>query len=399
MPEIRPFVGLLYQPKVVGGMDLVTAPPYDTISVPDQDRYHRLSPHNVIRLILGKQEPGDDGSSNQYIRAAAHLRTWRAEGALAPTARPAIFPYEMRFHYGGRSRTIRGIIGEVTLEPWGGSILAHERTMPGPVEDRLRLLREVRANLSPIYGVFRGPSEPVTGFLDQVTATDPTREVTDEAGTRHRLWAVDERADGSAPVFDADDLMIADGHHRYTVALEYREEMRARYGPGPWDAVMMLVVDGASEAPPVLPIHRLVLDAPAPPLPLPERVRDMAEVLASLSDDAAVIGSVRLEDGEAVHEVGQVLGGSPAVCALHRQLLDAVDPSSLRFVADAVAAEEAVLAGQAAAAYLLPPTEVDRVRSVIAGGERLPQKSTYFWPKPRTGMMIRPLDPPVDAVS
>jgi uncharacterized protein (DUF1015 family) len=392
MPQIRPFVGLLYEPGVVGDMHRVSAPPYDTISVPDRDRYHGLSPHNVIRLILGKDEPGDNGSSNKYIRAAEHLRAWREEGALAPTARSAVYPYEMRFHYGGRGRTIRGVIGEVSLEPWGGSILGHERTMPGPVEDRLRLLRAVHANLSPIYGVLRGPSERLTGFLDRVTATEPVREVADEAGTHHRMWAVSEQPDGSPPVFDAEDLMIADGHHRYTVALAYQQEMRARSGPGPWDAVMMLVVDGASESPPVLPIHRLVLGGPVPPLPEPERVRDMAEVLASLSDDPAVIGVVRMEDGEAVHEVARIGGGSPAVCALHRELLDAVDPATLRFVADAVAAEEAVLAGKAAAAYLLPPTEVDRVRSVVAGGERLPQKSTYFWPKPRTGMVIRPLD-------
>ena len=198
--------------------------------------------------------------------------------------------------------------------------------------------------------------------------------------------------------------MIADGHHRYTVALAFREEMRARHGPGPWDAMMMFVVDAVTEDPPVLPIHRAVHPNGnlaeqeegehlwASDGSLPVRVRDLAEILASLNDDDMTVGVVAYEDDEIVHRVGRIDGNGPAVCALHERVLDRVDPSRLSYVPDAAAAEQAVASRRAVAAYFLPPTRVDRVWAVVRRRRRLPQKSTYFWPKPRTGMVIRPMD-------
>jgi uncharacterized protein (DUF1015 family) len=392
MPIVRPFTGLLYDQTVAGPLHAVTAPPYDTISPIDQERYHRTNPHNVVRLILGHEEPGDDESTNKYTRASSYLRTWRDQGVLSPTDRPALFPYELRFHHAGVERIVRGLIAEVELEPWGGSILPHERTMPGPVEDRLRLIREVRANLSPVYGVYGGPSGWVTAFLGKEMTRRPAAEVVDEDGTGHRLWVSSDGIEGITDGLRAEQLLIADGHHRYTVALEYREEMRAASGPGPWDAMMMLIVDGATEDPPVLPIHRVVAGPNGLERPEGLRVRDMAEVLASLDDDALTYGLVTLEEGEAVHLVATAPGSPPTVWALHQHILDRAGDLPMRFVPDAVAAEQAVLNGSAAAAFLLPPTRVDRVRTIIRDGGRLPQKSTYFWPKPRTGMVIRPLE-------
>ena len=392
MPDVRPFTGLLYDPSVVGPVGTVTAPPYDTISPIDQERYHRAHPNNVVRLILGRDEPGDDEADNRHVRAASYLRRWRLEGALAPTDGPAVFPYEFQFHLGGVERRVRGVIAEVGLEPWGGSILRHERTLPGPIEDRLRLLRAVRANLSPVYAVLQGPNDRLTAFLDQEMSAPPLLEVQDESGTRHRMWVAIRGAELVTEGLSQESLLIADGHHRYAVALAYREEMRASHGAGPWDSMMMLIVDGAAEDPPVLPIHRLVTrGTPAEP-DQGERVRDMAEILASLGDDELTYGSVRLEEGEAVHRVSRLQGPPPTVCALHEQVLDAADGLDLRFVPDAVAVERAVLTGEGSAAFILPPTHVDRVRRVIQEGGMLPQKSTYFWPKPRTGMVLRPVD-------
>jgi uncharacterized protein (DUF1015 family) len=263
--------------------------------------------------------------------------------------------------------------------------------MPGPIEDRLRLLREVSANLSPIYVVLGGPSPVLTGFLETAMAEGPDREITDGTGTRHRLWVSTE---GTVPVTEAlrgESLLIADGHHRYAVGLAYQQEMRARFGPGPWDSMMMLIVDGATEDPPVLPIHRLVLEGRLDGFDAGEPVRDMAEVLASLHDDDLTFGTLRLEDGEPTHRVGRFDGSPPTVCLLHERILDRGSDVKLRFVPDAVAVERAVLSGQASVAFLLPPTRVDRVRRVIQAGGVLPQKSTYFWPKPRTGLVLRPL--------
>ena len=353
-----------------------------------------MSRFNVVRLILGKDEPGDTASDDKYTRASSYLRSWVDDGVLKRTSRPAVYPYELVFHLGGGRRRVRGIIAEVALEAWGGSIIPHERTFPGPIEDRLKLIRAVRANLSPIYAVLAGGpgSADLRAFLDEVTATSPARETTDEVGTRHRLWVWDAAPAEVTASLNGRSLMIADGHHRYAVALAHREEMRARAGPGPWDYAMMFIVDAAMEDPPVLPIHRAVLGRARPTLG-GERVRDLAEVLATLHDDHLTYGVAHLEEGEMVHRVAGLEGAPPTVCALHERLLDRIPGIELRFVPEAVAAEALVSAGRSTVAYLLPPTKVERVWDVVSRGGKLPQKSTYFWPKPRTGLVIRPLSP------
>jgi uncharacterized protein (DUF1015 family) len=396
MPSIRPFVGLLYDTRVAGPLDRLTTPPYDAITPRDRQRYLSLSPFNVVRLIRGggRRGRGRTGTA-AHDEAAPELASWRAGGALVPTEGPMLFPYEFAFHHQGRPRVLRGVIAAVDLEPFGAAVIPHERTLPGPLEDRLRVLRSARANLSPIYGVLEGPCPPLARFLDAATRTVPMGETTDEAGTRHRLWVSRGGDDVAAAVRDR-ALMIADGHHRYTVALAYREERRAQDGPGPWDAMMMLVVDADTEDPPVLPIHRLVKDAPTSAervaWGMATRVRDLAEVLAALDDDAGVVGIVRAGADGLDHRITRVAEGPPTVLGLHRSVLVGVRRGHVRFVTDAAAAESAIQSGRAATAYLLPPTRVDRVRQVVRAGERLPEKSTFFWPKPRTGLVIRPFD-------
>jgi uncharacterized protein (DUF1015 family) len=398
VPRASPFVGLLFDLSRVGSLDRVVAPPYDTISPEQEHRLYRANPYNVVRLILARDEPdGVADPADRYARAARQFRRWEEAGVLVDSGRPAWFPYETRFTHQGERRRVRGLICQIELEPWGGSIIPHEATMASSVADRLNLLREVRANLSPVYALARGPSPPMADLLERVAASEPDRATTDDEGVEHRLWVLED-APGVASWLANDQLLIADGHHRYSVALAYREEMRAAHGPGPWDHMMMLVVDAASEDPPVLPIHRVLMDGSAtahgraaahgratasgPP------VRDLAEILALIRDDDLTFGTASREDGGVVHRVGSLTGPPPTVCALHDQVLG---QASVTFQPDAAAAEAAVLRGEAETAYFLPPTRVDRIRSVIERGERLPQKSTYFWPKPRTGMVIRPL--------
>lgn len=388
MSTVSPFTGLLFDQARVGSLDLVTTPPYDVISPEEQRHFRGSSPYNVIRLELGEDLPGDDGSSNKYRRAAADLLRWREDGALALTDGPAFYAYEMRFRYHGRPGRLRGLIGAVELEDWGGSILPHERTMAGPVEDRLRLVRAVNANLSCIQAVFPGPCEPLAELLGTTAETDPVAVTTDEAGVEHRMWLLDATVD--VPTWLADErLMIADGHHRYTTALRFRDERRRTHGPGAWDHVMMLLVDAATEEPPVLPYHRMLVSGD--PTPAGERVRDLTEILDALDDGRLMYGLVTREEGVLVHRVASLEGEPPTVCALHEQVLKGVD-DDLAFTHEAVDAEDSVRHGEATAAYLLPATNAGRIRAVIDRGERLPQKSTFFWPKPRSGMVIRPLD-------
>jgi uncharacterized protein (DUF1015 family) len=367
----------------------VTTPPYDTISPEDRRRFERASPYNVVRLVLGEDLPGDDEHANKYRRAASELRRWREEGVLLSDVEPTYFAYEMRFRLHRNDRRLRGLVCLVDLEDWGGSIMPHEETMAGPIADRLRLMRAVRANLSCIHAVYDGPCPRMAELLEDACAAQPVASLTDEAGVEHRMWRLADPAGDVVRLLADEPLLIADGHHRYTMALRYRDEMRAEHGGGPWDRVMMLLVDAATEDPPVLPIHRILLSGDAPSRG--DRVRDLEEVLNDVSDDGLVYGVVMREDDRLVHRVARLEGEPPAVCALHQQVLDAED-AELVFTYDPVQAEEAVREGLAVAAFFLPPTTAARIRSVVQRGERLPQKSTFFWPKPRTGMVIRPLD-------
>jgi uncharacterized protein (DUF1015 family) len=388
MSLVSPFVGLLFDGSIVGSHDLVTTPPYDVISDGERRHYLDASPYNVIRLVLGPDDTGDGGAGDKYRQAASELETWRSKRVLVPTERASFYPYEMRFSLHGRRRAIRGLVCTVELEDWGGSIVPHERTMPGPIEDRLRLMRAVRTNLSSIHAVFRGPSEPFAALLDEAMTHGPAATTSDEAGVEHTLWVTDPNPQ-VATWLAPESLMIADGHHRYSMALRYRDEMRAEHGPGPWDRVMMFIADAAVQEPPVLPFHRIQTRGPHEPSGT--RVRDLAEVLETVSDDKLLYGSAALEDGLLVHRIAEVPGTPPTVCALHERVLGDVD-EQLRFTPDAVEAEDAVRNREAVAAYFLPPTDAARIRDVIDRGERLPRKSTFFWPKPRTGLVIRPLD-------
>ena len=219
-------------------------------------------------------------------------------------------------------------------------------------------------------------------------------EAVDEHGVAHWMWRVEpdpEIAAWLAP----QPLLIADGHHRYTTALRYREERDAAEGPGPWDRVLTFIVDAATEHPPVLPFHRVQTAGTVPMSePVPgEAVADLAAALDRVSDDDNIVALVDRTEGAVRYRVVTLEGSPPAVRALHETVLDGrVPEGSLRFVSDAAVADDAVRAGEAVAAYLLPPTTPERIRAVIERGDRLPQKSTYFWPKPRTGMIMLPVD-------
>lgn len=389
MPRISPFTALLFDPAVVGSLDLVTAPPYDAIDADARRRYLDRSPYNVVRLDLGNEAQGASRGPSQYRRARDLLRSWIGSGVLSGPTEPRLFAYEMRFSLAGAPRSILGALCAIELEEWGGSIVPHERTMPGPVSDRLAQMRATRANLSPVYGTIAGPSAALRDALERAAATPPLLACLDDEGVEHRAWNVGDARAVAAALAD-EEIMIADGHHRYATALLYRDEMRRRRGAGPWDALLALIVDAALERPPVLPFHRIVI-AGDPPV-AGEPVGGLHELLGRLDDEHLVYGIAVRERRGIAHRVGRLAGRPPTVRELHARLLDGrVADDALRFTPDAAAAERAVATGAARAAYFLPPTTVEAVRAAVIAGERLPQKSTFFWPKPRTGMAIRPL--------
>jgi uncharacterized protein (DUF1015 family) len=385
MPRVFPFEALIYDTAVAGPLDRVTTPPYDVISEVRR-RGYLARPYNIGRIDLATSDDDTQVAEDRYEQAGALLRRWIREGALVriPTAFQA---YEMRF---GPTDRVRGILCAMELEDWGGGVLPHERTMEGPVEDRLRLLRATNTQLSAVYGTVAGPCPSLADLLDEVTAAPPDAETLDAEGVIHRRWTIATDAPIGSWLAE-EPVLIADGHHRYTTALAFRDEMRVTAGAGPWDRLLTFIVDAGSERLSVRPFHRVQLSGMAPEAGVP--VSDLDTALAALSDDGLRVGIARPTDGGVELRVATLTGEPPAVRALHDGLLDAIaSTDELRFTPDASEAVEAVRSGNAVAAYLLPPTTPDRIRKVVERGERLPQKSTYFWPKPRTGMVLMPLD-------
>lgn len=379
----------MYDTAVAGPLDRLTAPPYDVISEPRRRSYLEGSAHNIVHLDLAEGSADPTAADSRYAGASELLSDWVERGVLRPFG-PAFFAYELRFKLGERQRSVRGVFCAMELEAFGGMVLPHEETMAGPVEDRLRLLRATTTHLSAIYGTVAGPCTPLAALLDRTLVHDPMASVTDREGVLHRMWPV--RPDEPVSEWLAEEpLLIADGHHRYATALAYRDERHAAEGPGPWDRILTLVVDAGTQEVPVLPYHRVQQEGP-PPVG-GEPMADLAATLASLEDADLSYGTVaRTKGGGVGYRVHRLVGDPPTVRALHDQVLDHIAPDDgLRFTHDAEDADEVVRTGHATVAYLLPPTTPERIRAVVDHGGRLPRKSTFFWPKPRTGMVLMPL--------
>jgi len=392
MPRVAPFVGLRYDPAVAGPIAQLTAPPYDVISEPHRDGFHAASPYNVAHLDLAAGSLDPDHEESRYARAAELLADWRRTGVLRADEEPGYDAYEISWTAapGRPAGRIRGVLVGLTLEPWGGAVVPHEETMPGPIEDRLALLRATGTHLSPIYGTVAGPSAPLAALLDRVCGAPPLTELIDEEGVRHRLW----RVGADEPVAEwlrPDDLLIADGHHRYTTGLAYRDERDAADGPGAWDAILTFVVDAGTQLVPVLPYHRVQV-AGTPP-DTGEPVGSLHEIIDLADDEKGTVGVIRRDArGHVSYGMLELPGKPPVVRTLHERILDRAAPGdALRFTHSGNDAEHAVRSGEAVAAYVLPPTTPEDVLAAIERGERLPRKSTFFWPKPRTGLVLMPV--------
>lgn len=399
MPRFQPFPGLRYSHSHVRSLADVVCPPYDVISEGERLALEARSPSNVVRLEL----PADDGDPghDRYQRAAALLDGWRDGGILHRDQAPAFYGYRMSYPNpaGGESQTL-GVIGALGLEPPGEGILPHEETTPKAKTDRLELLRATRANVSPIWAL--SPSAGLSKLLDP--PPHPADHALDEERVRHELWPIDqtERIEAVKAAVESQPVLIADGHHRFETALQYREEQSGAGSAGEdVDWVMTLVVELSDEQLTVQAIHRLIDGLPAG-----------FDLLAALEPwfDLTPTAPADRTIGARMQEAGAltVLTGKGAWLARPLDSVTArathdLDSSRLdvalagwpehRLVYqhgwDNCAA--AVAAGQADAAVLLRPAGVEQIAAIGRGGVRMPPKTTFFWPKPRTGMVIREL--------
>jgi uncharacterized protein (DUF1015 family) len=414
MAEIRPLRALHYNLADGSALADLVAPPYDVIDPPMRAELAARSPHNVVEIDL---PVGED----PYGDAAARFAQWQRDGVLVRDQADALWAHEQRYiGPDGRERTRRGFFARVRVEEYGaGRIRPHERTHPGPKEDRLRLTRATRANLSPIFSLYSDPSAAAWGALEPHINASPWGEVRDADRTEHRLWRVADATaiDQVQAALRDVELLIADGHHRYETARVYAEEIG---GEGAHRYVLMCLVALEDPGLEVFPTHRLIggLDA--------ERRAELARVIERdfiseplardalappAGDGPLVLGyvdatrSLRLTlRDQAIADAA--LADMPApyrrldTGVLEKLLLEqalglsAEDISHLRgfgYARDAAQAVELVETGAYDAAFLLRPTPVAAVRDVAASGANMPPKSTYFFPKLLTGLLFSPL--------
>jgi uncharacterized protein (DUF1015 family) len=397
--RFEPFAGVRYRDDI--DVEAVIAPPYDVTDEDDRQRLAARSPYNAVRLEL----PADEGGEDRYAVAARLLRSWQDDGVLVPDSEPGFYLYRMGYHdEQGRPRQTTGVLGALELSvPGEGDVLPHEETTPKAKSDRLQLLEATECNLSPIWCL-----SLAEGLGDTVRPVGPPlARGTDEFGVHHRLWgvtapaviAVIQEVVASAPI------VIADGHHRYETALTYRRRRRTGNGdqPGPYDLTMALVVELSEEELAVRPIHRLLTG-------LPDGL-DLAQALAPWFDaEPAAGGHDRLpelmERGDALGLVvpdGRGFLLRPRAGAFPAALAD-LDSSRLE-VARSGLPEHGVVyqhgtstvlrrvaADAGSAGVLLRPATVAQIAATAHRRERMPPKTTYFHPKPRTGMVFRLFD-------
>jgi uncharacterized protein (DUF1015 family) len=401
MADVRPFRALHYDRDRVGGLQPVVAPPYDVIDAEQRAELLARSPYNVVEIDLPQ---GDD----PYAHAAEVFGRWQDEGILTRDDDDALWALEQDYTGpDGRRRTRHGFFARVAVEDYGpGRIRPHERTHPGPKEDRLRLTRATRANLSPIFSLFDDPQNAAWSALEPHIDQTPWGEVTDEDGTVHRIWRVDDpQAIGSyQDVLRGTELLIADGHHRYETARVYQQEE-----PGA-DHVLMCLVALQDPGLTVFPTHRLAVNASQDALNAlqDELERDWTED----ERDTLSIGVYRNGERRTLYLkdlaiADAAMEGKPEPYRrLDTAVLEALiltgplgltedDISHLHGLDYARTEEEAIAkvdAGDADVAFLMAATPVERVRDVAAAGENMPPKSTYFYPKVLTGMVFNPLE-------
>jgi uncharacterized protein (DUF1015 family) len=441
MATITPFRGIVYNQEKAGGIGSLVCPPYDIISPQQQQDLYRKSPFNVVRLEFGLEGPGDREGDNRYTRAAALLDEWFKTDVLRPGRDPAFYVYEMEYAAGKRPKKLRGFICLVKIEDYdSGIVKPHETTLSGPKTDRLNLLRACKASFSQIFSLFSDPQGKVSGILGKI-ARQPEMEVKKSDGVLHRVWTLTDQGDIEAIVREMADkpFFIADGHHRYDTALNYRNERRSAAGSftgeEPYNYAAMYLARLEDPGLTILPAHRALFNLRGfQPRRFEEALnkyfdieridfneqsepadrRTVLETMAHRADHAHVFG-MRVK-GESSYYLltlrseadmdALVPDKSPAyrrldVSILHHLVIDTLLGIkmethelglNIEYIKDAGEAVDNIQDGTADVVFFMNPTKVQEVKDVAAAGERMPQKATYFYPKLLTGLVAHKIE-------
>lgn len=433
MAEVHAFRSYRYDLGRVGALSDVVAPPYDVIDPALQQALYDRSPYNVIRLDLNREQSGDNEHENRYARAGRTLREWLQHNILVQDSARSLYVYHQDFEVEGRRYTRRGFLARVRLEPFGqGRIYPHEETMSGPKADRLNLMRATHMNLSPIFGLFPDAEGTVQTKLDAAVGRSLPLEAADHLGVVSRLWPVTDQQTISAVtgLMGPKPVFIADGHHRYETCLRYLDERRqageVRDAESAANFTLMMLVSMTDPGLAILPTHRLVSGLPA------MRATELAEALAGHFDmktvghgDAGARTAwehIEADGGQSLLGFGTVADSvwqtarhrqpeamaeiapehSPewrelAVAVLHELVLQRLLKNGFdaqpqcRFVHLLREVTDAAAKGECQLAALVPPASMKHVERLAGNLERMPPKSTYFYPKLLTGLVFNPL--------
>lgn len=439
MVKVNPFPGITYDFSKVEAAESVIAPPYDVISPAYQDELYERSDFNIVRLILGKQFPTDDKTNNRYTRAAAEMKKWLQEGVLAESDEPKLYYYIQQYKDAkGENVTRKGFIGRCYIEDFEAKqILPHEETMGGPKEDRFNLTMATKTNLSQVFGIYSDPEKKVDKTLEEALPEKPLLDVTDEDDVRHVFYEVSdaEAIKSVKALMDDKNVLIADGHHRYETALKYRNTMREQVKDDPseeipYNSVMMYFANMDDDGLRLYPTHR-VLKKPVdcslgelksklePYFTIEEKdfeeINECFRVVESLNPAEFPIGIVGKDEPGTLYiikpnieKVVTILAshGVPELVArldttilhrfilehlMHLDMLELKDEGNISFERDEQQIIEKYNTDMPEYIFLVGTPLVSVIKDVCLAGYRMPQKSTYFYPKLLSGLVINPL--------
>ncbi|HIW56931.1 MAG TPA: DUF1015 domain-containing protein [Firmicutes bacterium] len=436
MAKVIPFKGLRYNTEKIADMEAVTSPPYDIISSEQQQELYNQNEYNVIRIDYGMEFASDDEENNKYARSAAYLKKWIDDGILKYDDKNAFYIYEQIFSLESNakpSNSLKGIISLVELKEFSeGVILPHEETLPKAKTDRLNLIRSTHANTSPIYSLYSDEEQELADLINDMSDRDPDISFTTQEDVIQNLWVVtdEEFLNKVTEFFSRKQLFIADGHHRYETALNYRAERRAEDGsePGsmPYDYTMMMLVSMDDSGLFVFPTHRMI-----------KGIDNFSELMVvGMMTDQFLVSKVHFTEGDYAEIITDKLSGnvddhlfafytgeeyyyllklkdisimddyvkdrsdtykSLDVTILHKLILEqyfGIDSEKLKeqskvvYTRSAHELVEKVQSGEMQCGFLLGATKVSQIKNISIENEKMPQKSTYFWPKLVTGLVL-----------
>ena len=439
MAKIFPFNGLIYNKIKVGNFSKVMIPPYDIIPKEDQEKYYLSNPYNCIRLTLGKDFPGDTEYNNKYTRANAFFNAWLKNEILLKDEEESIYAYEQRFIYKGKKYVRLGFIALFKLEELeAGRVYPHENTLPKPKLDRLSLLKATAANFEPIFSLYVDEEEKISRTIKKNIKRKPVAEVKDVFGIHNKLWKISGKAVINKIIKEMANkqVFIADGHHRYEASLKYRNEMRTKAqkstGDEPYNYIMMYFTNTYDKGLIIMPIHRLVLN-----LNLKEKINlenrlvdyfDIEEIKFSKKDEMSARKKLirdmsKAKEGE--HFFGLYIHGDNKysilrlknekiiekyisadkpkewkkldITILHalviREVLGITDKdieaeNAIKYVHNDGEAFDQAKNGTYQLAFFMNPTKIEQVTALASKYEKMPQKSTFFFPKLLTGLVM-----------